>query len=160
MLQVSSLISFTIKHLAILSKLIYCITTCITNNAIARIWRVTVPTSPTTTSLRFASWNSVTFCIIWVFQVHAFIFILMLFKWSRFSILYHSVIQIRTSSTTRWEVVMTSPANKTTDHDRYAYSLWIVDSQIGCSLRINLCDMTLWYYVFEFCYDVSRVPTR
>jgi hypothetical protein len=69
MLQVSWLISVTIKHLSILSKLIYCITIGIANSAAARNSSVAVPTSPTTTSLRIISWSSCTFRIIWVFQV-------------------------------------------------------------------------------------------
>jgi hypothetical protein len=44
-------ISFAIEHLAILSKLIHCIATCIANGAIARNSDIAVPTSPTTTSL-------------------------------------------------------------------------------------------------------------
>jgi hypothetical protein len=48
-------ISFSIEHLAILSKLIHCITTCIANGAIARNLGAAVPTSPTTTSLWAAS---------------------------------------------------------------------------------------------------------
>jgi hypothetical protein len=44
-------ISFSIEHLAILSKLIHCITTCIANDAASRNSGVTVPTSPTATSL-------------------------------------------------------------------------------------------------------------
>jgi hypothetical protein len=44
-------ISFTIKHLAILSKLIHCIATCIANGVVARISNAAVPSSPTTTSL-------------------------------------------------------------------------------------------------------------
>jgi hypothetical protein len=46
MLQISWAISFTIKHLVKLLKLIHCITICITNSAAARIWRATVPTPP------------------------------------------------------------------------------------------------------------------
>jgi hypothetical protein len=57
-------ISFSIEHLAILSKLIHCIAKCIENGAIARNSGVTVPTTPTTTSLRAASWSSGTFHII------------------------------------------------------------------------------------------------
>jgi hypothetical protein len=54
-------ISISINHLAILSKLIYCIATCIANGAAVRNLGVTVPTSPTTTSLQAASWSSSTF---------------------------------------------------------------------------------------------------
>jgi hypothetical protein len=57
-------ISFTIDHLAILSKLIYCIATYIANGVAARTLNVAVPTSPTTTSLRVTSWSSGTFPII------------------------------------------------------------------------------------------------
>jgi hypothetical protein len=57
-------ISFTIKHLAILSKLIYYISTCIANGAAAKSSNVAVPTSPGTTSFRAASWSSGTFPII------------------------------------------------------------------------------------------------
>jgi hypothetical protein len=51
MLQVSWVVSFTIEHLAILSKLIHCITTYIVNSTITMIWCATVPTSPATTSV-------------------------------------------------------------------------------------------------------------
>jgi hypothetical protein len=66
---VDLIISFTIKHLAIPSKLIHCITTCIANSRAARISSAAVPTSPTTTSLLFVSWILGMFRIIWVFQV-------------------------------------------------------------------------------------------
>jgi hypothetical protein len=62
-------ISFSMKHLAILSKLIHCIATCIANGAAAKTSNATVPTSPTTTSLRVTSWSSGMFLIICVFQV-------------------------------------------------------------------------------------------
>jgi hypothetical protein len=45
-------ISFTIEHLAILSKLIHCIATYIANGAAVRNSNATVPISPTTTSFR------------------------------------------------------------------------------------------------------------
>jgi hypothetical protein len=61
-------ISFTIEHLAIFSKLIHCIATCIANGAAARNSGATVQTSPTTTSLRVTSWSSGAFLIIRVFQ--------------------------------------------------------------------------------------------
>jgi hypothetical protein len=61
-------ISFTIEYLAIFSKLIHCIATCIANGAAARNSGATVLTSPTTISLRVASWSSGTFPIIRVFQ--------------------------------------------------------------------------------------------
>jgi hypothetical protein len=68
-------ISFTIEHLTILSKLFHCIATCITNGATARNSGATVPTTPTTTSLRIASWNSGMFPIIRVFQfLHFYLF--------------------------------------------------------------------------------------
>jgi hypothetical protein len=44
-------ISFSIEDLAILSKLIHCIATCIANGTAARNSSAAVPTSPTTTSL-------------------------------------------------------------------------------------------------------------
>jgi hypothetical protein len=58
---VDLIISITIEHLAILSKLIHCIATCIANSAAGRISSIAIPISPTTTSLRFASWSSSTF---------------------------------------------------------------------------------------------------
>jgi hypothetical protein len=61
---VDLIISFTIKYLIILSKLIHCIVTCIANNTAARILSVAVPTCPTTTMLRFTSWSSGMFHII------------------------------------------------------------------------------------------------
>jgi hypothetical protein len=60
-------ISFAIEHLAILSKLIHCIAICIANGAAERNLGDTVPSSPTTTSLRIASWSSGMFSIISVF---------------------------------------------------------------------------------------------
>jgi hypothetical protein len=57
-------ISFTIKHLAIFSKLIHCIATCITNGVAARNSGAAIPTYPTTTSLQVASWSSGMFPII------------------------------------------------------------------------------------------------
>jgi hypothetical protein len=57
-------ISFAIEHLAIFSKLIYCIATCIANGTASINSGAAVPTSPTTTSLRVASWSSGTFYII------------------------------------------------------------------------------------------------
>jgi hypothetical protein len=65
-------ILFAIDHLAILLKLIHYIATCIANDAAGRNLNVTVPTSPTTTSLRVASWSSSKFSIIRVFQVLPF----------------------------------------------------------------------------------------
>jgi hypothetical protein len=62
-------ISFSIEHLAVLSKLIHCITTCIANDTGARNSGVVVPSSATTTSLQVASWSSSTFSIISVFQL-------------------------------------------------------------------------------------------
>jgi hypothetical protein len=62
-------ISFAIKHLAILSKLIHWIVISIANDAAARNSGDVVPSSPTTTSLRVASWSSDTFSIISVFQL-------------------------------------------------------------------------------------------
>jgi hypothetical protein len=61
---VDLIISFSIEHLAILSKLIHCIATCIANGTVARNSGAAVPTCPTTTSLRAASWSSGTFPII------------------------------------------------------------------------------------------------
>jgi hypothetical protein len=61
-------ISFSIEHLAILSKLIHCIATCIANGTIARNSCAIVPTSPTTTSLWVASWSSDMFPIFRVFR--------------------------------------------------------------------------------------------
>jgi hypothetical protein len=61
-------ISFAIKKLTILSKLIHCIATCIANGAAARNSSATVPSSPSTTSLHVASWSFDTFHIIRVFQ--------------------------------------------------------------------------------------------
>jgi hypothetical protein len=57
-------ILFAIEHLAILSKLIHCILTCIANGATVRSPNATVVASPTTTSLRVASWSSGRFHII------------------------------------------------------------------------------------------------
>jgi hypothetical protein len=48
-------ISLSIEHLAILSKLIHYIATCVVNGAVARNLSAAVLTSPTTTSLRVAS---------------------------------------------------------------------------------------------------------
>jgi hypothetical protein len=48
-------ISFSIEHLAILSKLIHCIAIYIANGVAARNSGTGVPSSPTTTSLRAAS---------------------------------------------------------------------------------------------------------
>jgi hypothetical protein len=48
-------ILFANEHLAIFSKLIHCIATCIANGAVARISNAAVPTSLTTTSLRVIS---------------------------------------------------------------------------------------------------------
>jgi hypothetical protein len=62
-------ISFTIEHLAIISKLIHCMATCIANGAAAKTSNAAVPTSPTTTSLQVTSWSSCTFHIILVFQI-------------------------------------------------------------------------------------------
>jgi hypothetical protein len=62
-------ISFDIDHLAIFSKLVHCIATCIANGATARNSGATVPSSPTSTSLWVASWSSSTFPIISVFQL-------------------------------------------------------------------------------------------
>jgi hypothetical protein len=42
-------ISFTIEHIAILSKVIHCIATRIANGVAARISNAAVPISPTTT---------------------------------------------------------------------------------------------------------------
>jgi hypothetical protein len=57
-------ISFSIKHLAILLKLIHCLAICIANDATSRNSGVTVPTSHTTTSLWTASWSFGMFPII------------------------------------------------------------------------------------------------
>jgi hypothetical protein len=57
-------ITFAIEHLAIFSKLIHGIATCIANGAAARNSGAIVPTSPTTTSLWVVSWSSGTFPII------------------------------------------------------------------------------------------------
>jgi hypothetical protein len=62
-------ISFAIEHLAILSKLIHWIATCIANSTVARNSGATVPSSPTTTSLRVTSWSSGTFPITTVSQL-------------------------------------------------------------------------------------------
>jgi hypothetical protein len=61
-------ISFTIEHLAIFSKLIHCIATCIANGIAARNSGVVILTCPTITSLQVTSWSSGTFPIIRVFQ--------------------------------------------------------------------------------------------
>jgi hypothetical protein len=61
-------ISFAIKNLAILSKLIHYIATSIANGAAERNLGVAVPTSPTSTSLRIVFWSSGMFPIIRVFQ--------------------------------------------------------------------------------------------
>jgi hypothetical protein len=65
-------ISFTIEHLAILSKLIHCIAIYIENGAATRNSGAAIPTSPTTTSLRVASCNSSMFPIIRFFQFFHF----------------------------------------------------------------------------------------
>jgi hypothetical protein len=62
-------ISFAIEHLAILSKLIHCIATCIGNGTAARNLGVAVPSSPTTTLVWITSWSSVMFPIISIFQL-------------------------------------------------------------------------------------------
>jgi hypothetical protein len=62
-------ISFAIEHLAILSKLIHCIETCIANGTAVRNSDTTVPSSSTTTSLWVTSWSSGSFSIISVFQL-------------------------------------------------------------------------------------------
>jgi hypothetical protein len=69
MLQVSWVISLTIQHLAIFSKLIHCITACKATSTMARNWRDIVATSSATTSFRFTSWSSSTFRIIQVFML-------------------------------------------------------------------------------------------
>jgi hypothetical protein len=62
-------ISFAIEHLGILSKLIHWIATNIENDTAVRNSGAAFPTSPTTTSLRVASWSSGTSSIISVFQL-------------------------------------------------------------------------------------------
>jgi hypothetical protein len=107
-------ILFSIKHLAILSKLIYCIATCIANGAAARNSGATVPTSPTTTSLRAASWSSGMFTIISLF-IPSFLFIFMLFfNRCRFTIHPSLVTHSRTRPTTRPEVVVPNPTSQAT----------------------------------------------
>jgi hypothetical protein len=61
-------ISFSIEHLAILSKQIHCIATCIEHGAAARNSGAAVPSSPATTSLRVASQSSGMFPIISIFH--------------------------------------------------------------------------------------------
>jgi hypothetical protein len=61
-------ISFTIEHLAIVSKLIQWIATCIANGTVASNSGAAVPSSPTTTSLWVTSWSSGMFPIITIFQ--------------------------------------------------------------------------------------------
>jgi hypothetical protein len=107
-------ISFSIEHLAILSKTIHCITTCIANGAAQRSSGAAIPTSPTTTSLRATSWSSSTFPIISL-SVPPFSFIFMsFFNRCRFSIHPSLVTHNRTRSTACPEVVVANPTSQTT----------------------------------------------
>jgi hypothetical protein len=106
-------ILFSIEHLSILSKLIHCIAICIVNGTVARNSGVAVPTSPTTTSLRAASWSSGTFSIISL-SIPSFLFIFMLFfNWCRFTIHPSLITHSRTRPTTHPEVVVSNPTSQT-----------------------------------------------
>jgi hypothetical protein len=119
-------ISFAIEHLAILSKLIHCIATCIANGATARNSGVAFSTSPTTTSLRAASWSSGMFPIIsLLFPSFSFIFMLF-FNRCRISIHSAPVTQHQTSSTACPKVVVPTPTSQTTarlDFFLYVFTL-------------------------------------
>jgi hypothetical protein len=106
-------ISFSIKHLAILLKLIHCIATCIANGTAVRNSSAAVPTSLTTTSLRAASWSFSMFSIISL-SVPSFSFIFILFfNGCRFTIHPSLVTHSRTSPTARLEVVEPTPTSQT-----------------------------------------------
>jgi hypothetical protein len=107
-------ISFSIEHLAILSKLIHCIAICIANGTAARNSGATIPTYPTTTSFWAASWSSGTFTIISL-SVPSFSFIFVLFfNRCRFTIHPSLVTHSRTRPTTCPEVVVPNPTSQTT----------------------------------------------
>jgi hypothetical protein len=107
-------ISFSIEHLAILSKLIYCIVTCIANDAKARNSGVVAPISPTTTSFRAVSWSYDTFPIISL-SVPSLSFIFMLF-FNRCRVTIHPSLltHSRTRPTAYPEVVVPNPTSQTT----------------------------------------------
>jgi hypothetical protein len=107
-------ISFSIEHLAILSKLIHCITTCIANGTTTRNSGVIVLTSSITTSHRATSWTSGTFSVISL-SVPSFSFIfVLLFNRCRFTIHPTLVTHSRTSSTAHPEVVVPTPTSQMT----------------------------------------------
>jgi hypothetical protein len=107
-------ISFSIEHLAILSKLIHCIATCIANGTTARNSGAAVLTSSTTTCLRIVSWSSNTLTIISL-SVPSFSFIfVLLFNRCRFTIHPTLVTHSRTSSTAHPEVVVPTPTSQMT----------------------------------------------
>jgi hypothetical protein len=97
-------ISCAIEHLTILSKLIYCIATCIANDAATRNLGAAVSTFSTTTSLQVTSWSS-GICTIISLLVPSFSFILMFFNRCSFFIHLTPVTHSETSSTTRPEVL-------------------------------------------------------
>jgi hypothetical protein len=105
-------ISFSIEHLAILSKLIHYIATCIENGTAARNSSATIPTSPTTTSLWAAPWSSSTFTITSL-SVPSFLFIFMLFfNRCRFTIHPSLVTHNRTRLMACPEVVVPNPTSQ------------------------------------------------
>jgi hypothetical protein len=107
-------ILFSIEHLAILSKLIHCIATCIANDAAVRNSGATVPTSPTTTSFQAASWSSGTFTIISL-SIPSFSFIFMLFfNRCRFTLHHYLVTHSRTRLMAHPDVVVPNPTGQTT----------------------------------------------
>jgi hypothetical protein len=109
-------ISFSIEHLAILSKLIHCIATCITNDTTARNSCGAVPTSPTTTPLRAAYWSTYTVSIISL-SVPLFSFIFMLFfNRCRFTVHPSLVTHSRTGSMACPWVVVPTPTSRMTTH--------------------------------------------
>jgi hypothetical protein len=107
-------ILFSIEHLAILSKLIHCIATCIENDAATRNSDATVPTSPPTTSFQAASWSSSTFIIISL-SIPSFSFIFMLFfNRCRFILHHYLVTHSRTMPMAHSDVVVPNPTGQTT----------------------------------------------
>jgi hypothetical protein len=107
-------ISFSIEHLAILSELIHCIATCIANGAAVKNLGVVVPTSPTTTSLRAASWSSGTFPNISLSVPSSSFIFMLFFNRCRFTIHPFLITHSRTKLMGRPEVVVPNPTSQTT----------------------------------------------
>jgi hypothetical protein len=103
-------ISFAIEQLAILSKLIHWIATCIANDAATKNSSAAVPSSPTTPHFGSPLGAPVRFLSLVSFSS----FILMFFTRCKFGIHRRSVTHSRMSSTARQEVLASTPTTQTT----------------------------------------------